>query len=183
MLFLFLAFSYYNNTFNIRLFTIAPKPASPDVLALSIKDTPTTSQSALDTGAVQTTVTPLPSLNTEGPSSSECNGLTSGAEPEGSCLDVLGELTVPNLTSTTMTLAWSAPDETFDSFLVELNALSGMAQALVTTIPGSVRNAEIDGLSPGTRYDITLHGLVEGAWSLPLRAFATTGTWSRKPLS
>uniref|UniRef100_A0A667XQC3 Tenascin Ca n=1 Tax=Myripristis murdjan TaxID=586833 RepID=A0A667XQC3_9TELE len=92
----------------------------------------------------------------------------------GSSLDVFGELRVTNVTSASMRLAWSAPDEAFDSFLVELNAVSGKTQAHVTTVPGSVRKAEIEGLSPSTRYHITLHGLVEGERSLPLKVFATT---------
>uniref|UniRef100_A0A8C4DTC4 Tenascin n=1 Tax=Dicentrarchus labrax TaxID=13489 RepID=A0A8C4DTC4_DICLA len=88
-------------------------------------------------------------------------------------LDVLGDLTV-NVTSTNISLAWSAPDEVFDSFLVEVSAPSGATQAHVTTLPGSVRKAEIEGLSPSTQYEITLRGLVEGKRSLPLKVFATT---------
>ncbi|XP_038589924.1 tenascin isoform X3 [Micropterus salmoides] len=148
----------------------APKPTSSDVL--SIKDTPTTPQSALDTEAVQNSDPPHP-LNTEAPSSSDTGVLRSGAEPESSNLDVLGDLTV-NVTSTSLSLAWSAPDQVFDSFLVELSAPSGVTQGHVTTLPGSVRKAEIEGLSPSTHYNITLQGLVEGKSSLPLKGFATT---------
>lgn len=175
VLFFICLFFYF---FNILLFNIAPKPTSPDVLTLSIKDAPTTPQSALETGAVQTPG-PLRPLASQGPSLSSSAGMISGAEPEGSSSDVFGELRVTNVTSTSMRLAWSAPDEAFDSFLVELNAVSGKTQAHVTTVPGSVRKAEIEGLSPSTRYHITLHGLVEGERSLPLKVFATTGTWSR----
>ncbi|KAM4635378.1 tenascin isoform 6-T6 [Polymixia lowei] len=150
----------------------APKPTSPDVI-VKIKDAPTTPQSPLDTGAVETTVSLHP-LSSEGPSLSDTGGVTSGAGPQGSSLEVLGEIAVTNVTSTSMRLAWSAADGAFDSFLVEVNALSGTTRAHVTTVPGSVRRAEIEGLSPSTRYDITLHGLVEGEQSLPLKAFATT---------
>uniref|UniRef100_A0A7N8WSW7 Tenascin-like n=1 Tax=Mastacembelus armatus TaxID=205130 RepID=A0A7N8WSW7_9TELE len=83
---------------------------------------------------------------------------------------VTGILT--NVTSTSVILAWSAPDDTFDSFLVELSVLSGMAKPRVTTLPGSVRKAEIEDLSPSTHYNITLQGLVQGRQSLPLKAFA-----------
>ncbi|KAM3874145.1 tenascin-like [Diretmus argenteus] len=151
----------------------APTPTSSGVIMLSITDAPTTPQSALDAGAVQT-AGPLHPLSSEGPSLSSTGGITSGAEPEGPSLEVFGELTVTNVTSTSMKLAWSAPDEAFDSFLVELSPLSGMTQTQVTTVPGSVRKAEIEGLSPSTHYDITLHGLVEGRRSLPLKVFATT---------
>lgn len=178
VLFLSSAEAVTNAFFNLLLFTVAPKPTSPDVLTLSIKDAPTTPQSASDIGAVQTP-DPLRPLSTEPPSSSDTAVMSSGAEPESSTLDVLGDLTVTNVTASSIGLVWSAPDEAFDSFLVELSAPSGVIQANVTTLPGSVRKAEIEGLSPSTRYDIILQGLVEGKRSLPLRSFATTGTWSK----
>ncbi|XP_010794493.1 tenascin isoform X2 [Notothenia coriiceps] len=143
----------------------APKPTSPDVLMMSVKDAPTT---ALDTEAVRNP-DPLRPLNT-----SDTEVMSSGAEPESSILEVLGDLTV-NVSSTGLSLAWSAPDEAFESFLVELRAPSGPTEAHVTTtLPGSVRKAEIEGLSPSTKYNITVQGLVEGKRSLPLTVFATT---------
>ncbi|KAM9338176.1 tenascin-like [Symphorus nematophorus] len=148
----------------------APKPTSPDVLTLSIKDAPTSPQSA---EAAQNS-DPLRPLNTEAPSTPDSGLMSSGAEPESSTLDEPGNLTVA-VTSANMSLAWSAPDGAFDSFEVEVvGAPSGATHAHVTTLPGSVRKAEIEGLSPSTQYNITVHGLVEGRRSLPLRAFATT---------
>uniref|UniRef100_A0A665U024 Zmp:0000000846 n=1 Tax=Echeneis naucrates TaxID=173247 RepID=A0A665U024_ECHNA len=96
------------------------------------------------------------------PPTSDPGVTSSGAEPEGSNVDALTNLKVTNVGSTRMSLAWSAPDEAFDGFLVEVSPPSGVTRAHVTTLPGSVRRAEIEGLSPSTDYDITLHGLVEG---------------------
>ncbi|XP_076020090.1 tenascin-like [Genypterus blacodes] len=149
----------------------APQPTTPDVIMMSIKDAPTTPMLVLDTGADQTPDT-LPPLNTEPPAISDSGVMTSGNEPENSNRSISGELTVTNVTSKSIKLAWSAPDEAFDSFVVELNALT--TQTRMTTLPGNVREAEIEGLSPSTRYDITLHGLVQGERSLPLKVFATT---------
>uniref|UniRef100_A0A8C8F0U0 Zmp:0000000846 n=1 Tax=Oncorhynchus tshawytscha TaxID=74940 RepID=A0A8C8F0U0_ONCTS len=75
---------------------------------------------------------------------------TLSASTEASSLETLGDLNVTDVSPTSVRLAWSAPDEAFDSFLVEVNALSGMAQAHVTTVPGSARKTLIEGLSPGT---------------------------------
>ncbi|KAF3849293.1 hypothetical protein F7725_015790 [Dissostichus mawsoni] len=100
-----------------------PKPTSPDVLMMSVKDAPTT---ALDTEAVRNP-DPLRPLNT-----SDTEVMSSGAEPESSILEVLGDLTV-NMSSTGLILAWSAPDEAFESFLVELRAPSGPTEAHITT--------------------------------------------------
>ncbi|XP_023276981.1 tenascin-like isoform X4 [Seriola lalandi dorsalis] len=167
----------YGNTSSQRsalLATVAvtaPKPTSPDVLTLSIKDAPTSPNStALDNETVQT----LRPVNTEPPPTNDTGVMSSGAEPESSNLDALRNLRVTNVSSTRVSLAWSAPDEAFDSFVVEVSSPSGVTQARVTTLPGSVRKAEIEGLSPSTDHDITLQGLVEGKRSLPLKVFATT---------
>ncbi|XP_053267566.1 tenascin isoform X3 [Pleuronectes platessa] len=149
----------------------APEPTSPDVLALSIKEATTTSQSALDNDTIQTT-DPLQAVNTEAPSTSDTVVMSSGAE--SSNLNVLGNLQITNVTSASVSLAWSAPDEAFDSFMVELSSPSGVTQAHVTTLPGNVRKAEIKGLTPSTHYDVTLQGLLDGNRSLPLKVLATT---------
>ncbi|KAM6986508.1 tenascin-like [Aplochiton taeniatus] len=149
----------------------APKPSSMDVFALSVKDA-TTSKPATYSEAIP--IAPLPLDTEKSQFLSDADGLTSGAEIEGSSMDTLGNLSVVGVSSTSMSLIWSAPEETFDSFLVELNALTGIAQTHVTKVPGSGRHAQIEGLSPGTRYGIILHGQVEGEQSLPLKAFANT---------
>nr|XP_046226347.1 tenascin isoform X4 [Oncorhynchus gorbuscha] len=155
----------------------APKSTSTDVVALSVKSAQTTQSP--DTGAVHPTVLPLAPLITEGPTSTSLyprGDIPSGAEsePGASSLETLGDLNVTDVSPTSVRLAWSAPDEAFDSFLVEVNALSRMAQTHVTTVPGSARKTLIEGLSPGTRYEVSLYGKVEGEQSLPLHAFANT---------
>ncbi|KAM6902406.1 tenascin-like isoform 8-T8 [Xenentodon cancila] len=145
----------------------APKPTSPDVLALSVKEAQTTPPSALENE-----IPDLPHpLNTE--ASPDSGGMSSGTEPESSGMDLPGDLAA-SVTATSISLAWSAPDEVFDSFLVELSAPSATAQPPVTVLPGNVREAKIGGLSPSTQYGITLQGLVEGKRTLPLTVFATT---------
>lgn len=160
-------------SFNLLLFTVAPKPTSPDVLPLSIKDAPSTPQSAPDTEAAQTPQTVRPS-RTDAPPTPESAVASSGSEPESSGLETPENLSV-RVSSSNISLVWSAPDQAFDNFLVEVTAPSGEMPARVALLPGSARKAEIEGLSPSTLYNITLHGLVEGKRSLPLKAFAATG--------
>ncbi|XP_067341369.1 tenascin-like isoform X2 [Channa argus] len=145
----------------------APKPTSPDVLTLSIKDAPTTPESILDNETVQNP-DPLHPVNV---STSDIDEMTSETEPKSSNLDVPEDLRITNVTSSSVSLAWSAPHKAFDSFVVELSAPT---QTHVTTLPGSVRKAEIEGLSASTHYNITMQGLVQGKLSLPLKVFATT---------
>ncbi|XP_038148429.1 tenascin isoform X4 [Cyprinodon tularosa] len=143
--------------------------APPDVLALSIKEAPTTAISAQEEENHKHGY----DISSEAPSDNE--EMISGAEPESSGMELLSNLTPVNVTATSMSLVWSAPDEAFDSFLVELVAPSATAaQPRVTTIPGSLRKARIEGLLPSTLYEITLQGLIEGTPSLPLRVFTTT---------
>uniref|UniRef100_A0A096LYY8 Tenascin Ca n=1 Tax=Poecilia formosa TaxID=48698 RepID=A0A096LYY8_POEFO len=74
-----------------------------------------------------------------------------------------------------VSLTWSAPDDAFDSFLVEMVAVSAAAtQPQANELPGSFRKAEIEGLLPSTMYEITLQGLMEGRRSVPLRVFTAT---------
>lgn len=153
-----------NSYFNLLLFAVAPEPTSADVLTLSIKDATTSSPlSAPDNQTVQT----LRPVNTEAPPTEAPPTPGVEPEPEPKSSDRATpptNLTVTNVTSTRV------------SFVVELSSPSGPTQGHVTSLPGSVREAEIEGLSPSTDYDITLQGLVEGNRSLPLRVFATTGT-------
>lgn len=162
-----------NLLFNLLLFTVAPKSTSPDILTLTIKDASATPHSALDVENPDL----LHPQTTEVPVTSDAGVMRSESEPVSSKL-TLGNLTV-RVSSTNVSLAWSAPDEMFDTFLVEVRAPTGETQVHVTTLPGYVRKAEIEGLSPSTQYDITLQGLVDGKRSLPLKAFATTGTLSK----
>jgi len=83
-----------------------------------------------------------------------------------------------NVTSTSVAVGWSAPDQTFDHFLVEVTATSAGSEPppRTTTVPGRARGAEVEGLSASTHYEITVYGLVEGVRSLPLKMFVDTGT-------
>lgn len=109
--------------------------------------------------------------------------MVSGAEIESSGMELISGLAV-NVTATSVSLAWSAPDDAFDGFLVEMVAVSAAAaQPQANELPGSFRKAEIEGLLPSTMYEITLHGLMEGRRSVPLRVFTATGTLSKISLA
>ncbi|XP_068609496.1 tenascin-like [Brachionichthys hirsutus] len=129
----------------------APKPTSPDVLTLSIKDASVTPQSE--------NPNPLRPRTSEAP-------LTSGTESERSRLNLPDGLKV-DATSANVS---PAPGGTLYSFLA-VSAPPSVTQAHVTTLPGSV--TETEGLSPPSSHnDITLQGLVEGRESSPLKDFA-----------
>uniref|UniRef100_A0A3Q2NS77 Tenascin Ca n=1 Tax=Fundulus heteroclitus TaxID=8078 RepID=A0A3Q2NS77_FUNHE len=142
--------------------------APPDVLALSIKEAPTAPQSAEDEENLERV------YSVDSDANSDNEAMISGVGPESSGAELLSNLSA-NATATNVRLMWSAPDEAFDSFSVELVALSAeAAQPHVTTLPGSFRKAKIEGLLPSTLYEITLQGLMEGKRSFPLRVVTTT---------
>ncbi|KAM4532401.1 tenascin-like [Fundulus diaphanus] len=142
--------------------------APPDVLALSIKEAPTTPQSAEDEENREGV------YSVDSDANSDNEAMISGVGSESSGMELLSNLSA-NATATSVRLMWSAPDEAFDSFLVELVALSAeAAQPQVTTLPGSFRKAKIEGLLPSTLYEITLQGLMEGKRSFPLTVVTTT---------
>lgn len=160
---------------NLLLFTVAPKSTSADLLSLSVKDASTTPHSYTDADLLRPLSTDAPDAAvTSSGSAPDATVTSSGPKPEISELK-LGNLTV-SVSSADISLGWSAPEEAFDSFLLEVRAPSGATPIYTATLPGHVRNAEIEGLSPSTQYDITLQGLVEGNRSLPLKVLATTGT-------
>ncbi|XP_014841199.1 PREDICTED: tenascin-like isoform X4 [Poecilia mexicana] len=142
--------------------------APPDVLALSIKEAPTAPEPAKEEENLER----VDKVHSESPS--ENDAMASGAEIESSGMVLISGLAV-NVTATRVSLTWSAPDDAFDSFLVEMVAVSAAAtQPQANELPGSFRKAEIEGLLPSTMYEITLQGLMEGRRSVPLRVFTAT---------
>ncbi|XP_054613202.1 tenascin-like isoform X5 [Dunckerocampus dactyliophorus] len=123
--------------------TVAPKASPPDVLG-----------PAAPTPSSQDLQTPAKPLQPETTASS-------------------GDLRVLSVTSTSISLAWSVPDQSYQSFSVELLAPSAPTRVMVLT--GSGRSVEMEGLAPSTLYEITLQGMLEGNFTcLTLKGFATT---------
>ncbi|XP_008421678.1 tenascin isoform X4 [Poecilia reticulata] len=142
--------------------------APPDVLALSIKEAPAAPEPAKEEENLER----VDKVHSESPS--ENDAMVSGAEIESSGMELISGLAV-SVTATSVSLTWSAHDDAFDSFLVEMVAVSAeAAQPQANELPGSFRKAEIEGLLPSTMYEITLQGLMEGRRSVPLRVFTAT---------
>ncbi|XP_030210620.1 tenascin-like [Gadus morhua] len=161
-----------------------PEPTSPGLI-MNVTDVLTTTTTT--TASTATTATPTTATSTRPQSFSETAPVptivvshTLGSPPvvgtESPLTEPFGAFTLTNMSSTSVGVSWSAPDQTFDHFLVELSSPSEEAPARTTMVAGSEGGAEIEGLSPSTRYEITLYGLVEGVRSQPLKMFVDTGT-------
>jgi syndecan 4 len=87
----------------------------------------------------------------------------------------LGNLTVTELSWNALRLDWTTPDETYDQFIVQVQATDQVEEVHNITIPGSQHSMEIPGLRAGTPYTITLHGEIRGSSTRPLAVEVITG--------
>ncbi|XP_060045493.1 tenascin-X isoform X4 [Erinaceus europaeus] len=104
-----------------------------------------------------------------GPISAE--GITGPAPPAGEIPGEprprLSQLSVTDVTTSSLRLNWEAPPGAFDSFLLRFgvpsqSSLEPYPRPLLQrelTVPGSRRSAAIRDLRPGTLYNLTLYGL------------------------
>ncbi|XP_075411532.1 tenascin-X [Tenrec ecaudatus] len=89
------------------------------------------------------------------------------AQPPGEPSPRLSQLSVTDVTTSSLRLNWEAPTGGFDSFLLrfgvpppstlELHPLPLLQREL--TVPGTLRSAVLRDLQPGTLYSLTLYGL------------------------
>uniref|UniRef100_A0A4W3IGD9 Tenascin C n=1 Tax=Callorhinchus milii TaxID=7868 RepID=A0A4W3IGD9_CALMI len=98
--------------------------------------------------------------------------ITTEAEPE------LGNLMVsditPNITSGGFTLSWTAEDEAFQYFVIEVRDSNSSANPLQQALSGKTRTADISGLRQGTGYHVNVFGAVHGRLTSPLTAVTAT---------
>ncbi|XP_062829641.1 tenascin-X isoform X7 [Anolis carolinensis] len=90
----------------------------------------------------------------------------------------LGDLSVSKATSDSVSLSWSVPAGTFDSFLIQYKDVEGKPQVL--PLSGSSREVTIPGLAPSRRYKFNLYGISGHKRLGPISADTITGP-STKP--
>ncbi|XP_022366377.1 tenascin-X [Enhydra lutris kenyoni] len=101
-------------------------------------------------------------VSTEGTTGPAPAGLTPGETGPR-----LSQLSVTDVTTSSLRLNWEAPSEAFDSFLLRFGVPSPSTlephprplQQRELTVPGSRRSAVLRDLRPGTLYSLTLYGL------------------------
>ncbi|XP_073907271.1 tenascin isoform X7 [Castor canadensis] len=94
----------------------------------------------------------------------------------------LGNLTVTELSWNALRLDWTTPDETYDQFIVQVQATDQVEEVHNITVPGSQHSMEIPGLRAGTPYTITLHGEIRGSSTRPLAVEVITAMGSPKEI-
>ncbi|XP_054935476.1 tenascin-X isoform X3 [Physeter macrocephalus] len=92
----------------------------------------------------------------------------------------LGELTVTDVTPSSVGLAWTVPEGQFDSFVVQYKDRDGQPQ--VVPVAADQREATVPGLEPARKYKMNFYGLHGGQRVGPLSVVAMTAPGTEPPL-
>ncbi|KAM9326293.1 tenascin [Gastrophryne carolinensis] len=75
----------------------------------------------------------------------------------------LGDLVVSRIGWESFRLTWIAPDNNYEKFVIQVHDLKDEEEPQTFVVPGEHRFLEVPGLRPATKYNITLHGVIQGA--------------------
>uniref|UniRef100_A0A8C3WXC8 Tenascin n=1 Tax=Catagonus wagneri TaxID=51154 RepID=A0A8C3WXC8_9CETA len=90
---------------------------------------------------------------------------------------------IPELENLTVTEAgwdglkinWTAADQAYEHFVIQVQDVNGVEAAQNLTVPGSLRAVEFPGLKAATPYRVTIYGVIRGSRTPVLSAEASTG--------
>ncbi|XP_077626053.1 tenascin isoform X3 [Crocuta crocuta] len=88
----------------------------------------------------------------------------------------LGNITVTEVRWDGLSLDWTAPEGTYEQFVVAVREAGQAEEAHSLTVPGSLRSVEVPGLRASTPYTVTLRGKVRGRSTRPVVVEAITAT-------
>ncbi|XP_077626056.1 tenascin isoform X6 [Crocuta crocuta] len=86
----------------------------------------------------------------------------------------LGNITVTEVRWDGLSLDWTAPEGTYEQFVVAVREAGQAEEAHSLTVPGSLRSVEVPGLRASTPYTVTLRGKVRGRSTRPVVVEAIT---------
>uniref|UniRef100_A0A803SYG8 Tenascin C n=1 Tax=Anolis carolinensis TaxID=28377 RepID=A0A803SYG8_ANOCA len=93
---------------------------------------------------------------------------SSAAKPD------VGDLTISGITPESFNLSWTATNQAFEMFTIEIIDSNRLLEPKVYNVSGNLRTAHISGLSPKTDFIVYLYGVTNGFRSQTLSAAATT---------
>ena len=73
-------------------------------------------------------------------------------------------------------LNWTAADQAYEHFVIQVQEANRMEAAQDLTVPGSLRAVDVPGLKANTPYRVTIYGVIRGYRTPVLSAEASTGT-------
>ncbi|XP_070651462.1 tenascin isoform X9 [Bos indicus] len=87
----------------------------------------------------------------------------------------LGNLTVTKAGWDGLRLNWTAADQAYEHFVIQVQEANGVEAAQNLTVPGNLRAVDVPGLKAATPYRVTIHGVIRGYRTPVLSAEASTG--------
>ncbi|XP_025134997.3 tenascin isoform X8 [Bubalus bubalis] len=87
----------------------------------------------------------------------------------------LGNLTVTEAGWDGLRLNWTAADQAFEHFVIQVQEANGVEAAQNLTVPGNLRTVDVPGLKAATPYRVTIHGVMRDYRTPVLSAEASTG--------
>ncbi|XP_070315321.1 tenascin isoform X10 [Odocoileus virginianus] len=86
----------------------------------------------------------------------------------------LENLTVTEAGWDGLRLNWTAADQAYEHFVIQVQEADGVEAARNLTVPGSLRAVDVPGLKAATPYRVTIHGVIRGYRTPVLSAEAST---------
>ncbi|KAL7836818.1 hypothetical protein AOLI_G00281020 [Acnodon oligacanthus] len=96
------------------------------------------------------------------------------AEPE------VDHLFISNTKPDGFTLEWTAPEDTFETFVIKITDSNGLAESKLMRVSGDKRTEVVSGLLEDTEYEIELFGIIAGRNFQPILGVARTGLGTPK---
>ncbi|XP_023579053.1 tenascin isoform X6 [Octodon degus] len=87
----------------------------------------------------------------------------------------LENLTVTELGWDGLKLNWTAADQAYEHFVIQVQEANKVEAAQNLTVPGSLRAVDLPGLKAGTPYRVSIYGVIRGSRTPVLTAEASTG--------
>ncbi|XP_045419795.1 tenascin isoform X2 [Lemur catta] len=89
-------------------------------------------------------------------------------------LPELGDLAVTEVGWDGLKLNWTAPDQAYEHFVIQVQEANTLEAAQNLTVPGSLRAVDIPGLKAATPYRVSIYGVIRGSTTPVLSAEAST---------
>ncbi|XP_052500619.1 tenascin isoform X5 [Budorcas taxicolor] len=86
----------------------------------------------------------------------------------------LGNLTVTEAGWDGLRLNWTAADQAYEHFVIQVQEANRVEAAQNLTVPGNLRTVDVPGLKAATPYRVTIHGVIRGYRTPMLSAEAST---------
>ncbi|XP_053777285.1 tenascin isoform X7 [Desmodus rotundus] len=97
-----------------------------------------------------------------------------GVEVTTEELPLLGDLAVTEVGWDGLRLNWTAADQAYEHFVIQVQEANKVEAAQNLTVPGSLRAVDIPGLKAATPYRVTIYGVIRGYRTPVLSAEAST---------